>query len=250
MLTQLINLAGSDARLAVATDVLDRAGIRFVRLPAFDGRALRPEELPLYDANLALRGFGRRLTGGEVGCFLSHLEAARRFLDSDADYGLVLEDDLMVAAGGAAGLERLVQTLRQGGARLPWLVANLGEPARRMFTPLADLGGHLLVRAHYFPVTTTAILWNRDGAAAFLRDASVIAMPVDHWLRRWAVGGRCGLAVNPPLFPSRQADSEIDAAAQRDALPRGLSYFIIKQTRLWRNKLRAWAAKRAFDTGQ
>ena len=60
---QLINLEGSDARLGKARAALDAAGIPFRRLPAFDGRKLRPDELPLYDAERASRDYGRKLTG-------------------------------------------------------------------------------------------------------------------------------------------------------------------------------------------
>ena len=245
--TFLINLEGSHDRLARSTAQLTTAGLEFQRLAAFDGRHMRPEDLPMYDIARAQRVFGRRLTGGEVGCFLSHLAAAQRFLISDAIYGLVIEDDVTVPAAAALTLQDLLGVL---AARPdpPWSVVNLGEPARRMFTALDPVAtGHVLVRAHYFPVTTTALLWSRPGAEAFLRDAKAIEMPVDHWLRRWATARDAGLALNPALFPAAEGQSEIDAAGPRKKTELSPRYFIAKQSRLWSNKTRAWWHRSRFQ---
>jgi glycosyl transferase family 25 len=235
--TQVINLDGSDARWASATAALTAAGIAFVRLPAFDGRG--KTALPLYDPAAARARFGRPLTGGEVGCFLSHLDGARRFLATGAPLGLVLEDDLACAPDAGARLDHLTARLT---AMPGWWVANLGEPVRRFGS---DLGDGLL-QAHYFPVTTTAILWTRDGATAFLAQATRIDMPVDHWLRWWMGRHDRGLGLADPIFRTSGADSEIDAATHRRASPRGLRYGLSKQRRLWTNKWRAMANRRRF----
>lgn len=243
----LINLDGSDARLQAATAGLQAAGIAFTRLPAFDGRKMAMQDLPLYDPEGSIRDHGRELVGGEVGCFLSHLEAARRFLALDVPYGLVLEDDLTVPSDAGAALDRLLDALDTGAALTPWGVANLGQASHRIATPLCDVGGgRVLERTHYFPVTTTAILWTRAGAEAFLAASSKITMPVDHWLRRLATASDSGIALNPPLFPSAQTASEIDAATHRSGVSRGLAYFRARQFRLWTNKYRAWRHKTAF----
>lgn len=235
---QLINLDGSDVRLARATAALQSAGIPFRRLPAFDGRGKRPEDLPLYDPAAALRSFGRKLTGGEIGCFLSHLEAARQFLQSGADYGLVLEDDLSINDPDlAAILSGLLDALPGVLAQKAWHVGNLGRAAPEMSSPIGPIAsGHVLVRAHLFPVTTTAILWSRDGSAGFIRDVQRIDMPVDQWLRCWASAADTGLAVNPALFGISGAASEIDAAVSRSkSVWRGPRYAIARKLWLWRN---------------
>ena len=244
----LINLDGSDQRLARSAASLAAAGLPFARLPAFDGRKLTKAEFPLYDARATLARFGRDLTGGEIGCFLSHLDAARRFLDNGDTFGLVVEDDLSVPHDAAAVMAGLVQALHGGAARTPWHVANLGNPGRRMFNILGEVHpGYRLVRAHYFPVTTTAILWNREGAAAFVAAATRIDMPVDHWLRDWATKMDSGLALDRPLFPSVDLESEIDIAAPRKAFRVGLRFFWSKQKRLFMNKWRARSHEARFQ---
>lgn len=249
---QLINLDGSDVRLARATAALQSAGIPFRRLPAFDGRGKRPEDLPLYDPAAALRSFGRKLTGGEIGCFLSHLEAARQFLQSGADYGLVLEDDADIPAGASEILTRLLDELDRVSTAAPWWVGNLGQTTRRVISPIAEIGSsHRLVRAHYYPLLTTAVLWSREGAGAFLRDSPNIAMPVDQFLRHWASRSDKGLALDAPLFPPLDVASELDQDGSRRRLRAGLRERIVKR---WlrikskfaaiRHRRRASAAKR------
>lgn len=246
---QLINLDGSDARLTRATAALQAAGIPFRRLPAFDGRGKRPEDLPLYDPAAAMRSFGRKMTGGEIGCFLSHLEAARQFLQTGADYGLVLEDDLSIATPDAGPvLTGLLDALPEVSADKVWHVANLGRAAPEVSSHLGPVApGHLLVRAHLFPVTTTAILWSREGAAAFVHDVQRIDMPVDQWLRCWASAADTGLAVNPALFGTSGAESEIDASASRSkSVRRGPRYAIARKLWLWRNTRLARRHQAAF----
>lgn len=246
---QLINLDGSDARLASATAALNAAGLPFRRLPAYDGRGKRPEDLPLYDPAATRRRFGRLLTGGEIGCFLSHLEAARQFLDTQAEYGLVLEDDLSIRSSDAAkALSRLTEVLAGMTARPLWWIGNLGRAAPEVFTQLETLTpGHVLVRAHLFPVTTTAVLWSREGAAAFLRDARVIDMPVDQWLRCWATAADTGLAINPAMFGTSGASSEIDATVSRSkSVRRGPRYAIARKLWLWRNTRLARRHRKQF----
>lgn len=246
---QLINLDGSDARLATATAALNAAGIPFRRLPAYDGRGKRPEDLPLYDAAQARRSFGRLLTGAEIGCFLSHLEGARRYLASGADYGLVLEDDATIPAYAADTLARLLDALDLGKAGAPWWVGNLGEATRRVVTPLTGAGPkHRLVRAHYHPLLTTAVLWNRAGAEAFLRDAGTIAMPVDQFLRHWASRTDKGLALDPPLFPPANVVSEIDSDGSRSQLRAGLRERAMKRWLRLVSKSAALHHRRAFGS--
>ncbi len=84
LITFLTNLDGSDDRLNSARAQLDQQGIAFTRVSAFDGRGLNLTEVRDYDEAHAVRYMGRKLKGGELGCYYSHLDCARRFLASDA----------------------------------------------------------------------------------------------------------------------------------------------------------------------
>lgn len=244
----LINLDGSEERLRSASRQLDEAGVGFERVPAFDGRALRIEEFPDYDPVGAMAYMGRPLRGGEIGCYLSHLDCARRFLDSGAEYGVVLEDDMQLEPGFAEGLRILADWLDRH--ECDWDLINIGANRHKIFTPLMsfDAGGqaHELTRAHYFPMTTTGLIWSRQGAAVFVRGHGRIFAAVDNYFRYWLTRSDRGLAVWPPLVTTTGAESEISAAvgAKRSASGRHPLYGLIKQRRLMGDKLIAWRHKR------
>lgn len=248
----LINLEGSDGRLAQATAQLTAAGLPFTRVAAFDGRGLAREEFPDYDHARALAHMGRPLRGGEVGCYLSHLEAARQFLASGAAYGLVLEDDLQLMPDFAAGLAAVLTLVDERAA--DWDLVHLAAGRHKIFTRIAgfEVAGqrHVLTRAHYFPMVTTALLWSRAGAAAFVAAHRQIWAPVDNYLRHWQLSRDRGLAVWPPLVKTSGVASEIagEGGARRSVAGRTPGYGWIRRRRLLMDKLGAlrnkWRARR------
>ncbi|EJZ16713.1 glycosyltransferase family 25 protein, partial [Rhizobium sp. Pop5] len=107
--TYLINLDRAEIRRFRMERLLAEIGIEFERVAAFDGVAIA---LPRrdFDAKSYLRRHGRRPNPFEIGCYLSHVECARKFLASDGEFALILEDDLDIdddfAEVLAAALER------------------------------------------------------------------------------------------------------------------------------------------------
>ncbi|MEL6693125.1 MAG: glycosyltransferase family 25 protein, partial [Pseudomonadota bacterium] len=99
--TYLINLDTSIERRLSAEQYLKSAGLEFTRVPAFDGRGANPKDFAEYDHHRARGWFGRGLSGAELGCYFSHVACVRRFLQSDAAFGLVLEDDLALEPSAA-----------------------------------------------------------------------------------------------------------------------------------------------------
>ncbi len=245
--TYLINLDDSHDRLAAAKALLDGIGLPFERLSAFDGRGLAAEDLPDYDAKAARKLTGRGLSGGEVGCYQSHLIAARRFLDSGATYGLALEDDLGVRPGALDSLQGLLDWF-DAHPLLRWDLANLGAPVRRSFLPVKGCDwDNPLCHAFHFPVTTTAILWSRQGAEAFLTQGRPILQPVDHFLRAWVAGGRQGLAFRQALFPSRGEESLINQGKARQIMRQGAVHWLKRQWQLQATKAAARAAMKRHE---
>lgn len=105
MAVLLINLDRAETRRALMADRLAAAGLPWRRLPAVDGRALSfpiPEFSP---ASYALL-HGRRTVPAEIGCYLSHVDACRVFLDGGADLALILEDDVSFLPGFIDTLDR------------------------------------------------------------------------------------------------------------------------------------------------
>lgn len=89
----LINLDRAGERLDHMQAKLAAAGLDYERVPAVDGAAL-PMPHPDFDARAYRYLHGRRIIPAELGCYFSHVECARRLLESDAEHALVLEDDV------------------------------------------------------------------------------------------------------------------------------------------------------------
>jgi len=207
----VINLDGSDDRWRAVSAALERAGIAFDRLPAVDGRARSPDAFPDYDGIRAMRHMGRGLVGGEVGCYLSHLAAARAFLDTGAPHGLILEDD----AAPVPELRRIVERTTDflDAADPTWRIVNLGHNRQfnrlirfRIFTPVLKIkvGGRRmcsLERAFWFPIGACGILWSRRGAGEFVAGHDRISAPVDNFLRHWITRAGGGYAFAPRTHP-------------------------------------------------
>lgn len=236
LVTYLINLDGSDERLRYASEQLIESNIAFIRVPAFDGRGLDPHTISEYDEQRAIAYMGRALRGGEIGCYLSHLDCARRFLTSDAQYGIVFEDDMQLSDNAFEVIGQLLRWLELNEQK--WHLLHLGANKRKIYTALAQLSGRELMRAHYFPMTTTGLIWSREGAQAFLDSHQTIFAPIDNYFRLWLTKSNMGLSVWPPLVATTGAQSEIDGQTiKRKTSGRSWSYGLAKQKRLWFDKI-------------
>ena len=206
----LINLDRATARRDAALAQLSALGLTAEIVPAVDGATLTPAQLAGYDRAGALAKSGRTLSAGEIGCYLSHVDCARRFLASGADHALVLEDDFHADADLPAFLQALAAHL---GPRADWDVVNLGNAAKRFATISAPIrsGGvtRRLCVAHHFPVLTTALYWSRPGAQAFLEACFPILRPVDQMLKDWCIRSGRGLALAEPPIRDSGAESLI-----------------------------------------
>ncbi|CUH85150.1 glycosyltransferase family 25 protein [Thalassovita mediterranea] len=212
--TFVVNLDADTERLGETRRQLQAAGVEFTRIAAVNGKQVEKT-----CAQPALEQAGRQLTCGEVGCFLSHRLAAQAFLDSDAEIGLVLEDDLAVQPHAKATLDALARDWRRQSI---WDIANLARPAKHRFTQLPAsqwTGPKPIFRAHYMPVTTAAIAWTRGGATEFLLRTQTFGLPVDVFIQRWVAETNRGLAMLEPPFASRDDDSTIGYDGRRRQPP-------------------------------
>ncbi|MDR0253148.1 MAG: glycosyltransferase family 25 protein [Brucellaceae bacterium] len=246
MRTYLINLDGSQERLRVSAEQLEQAGIDFVRVSAVDGRKSDPRQNPSYQERRALAFLGRNISGGEMGCYLSHLKAAQMFLDSGEEYGMVLEDDMSVPADLADTAAKMLAWLEKDGRY--WDLINIGTDQVKRYTPLHGISSsqqvHTLLHAHYFPMTTGGLIWSRTGAQNFVNSQNLIFSPVDNYLRFWLTKTNTGLSVWPPLVAARDVQSDIDAvpSASRGSASgdRHFFYSLIRQRWFALNKARSY----------
>jgi glycosyl transferase, family 25 len=237
----LINLDDNTERLATAARQLNEQNITFRRISAFDGRQLQPSDHPLYNREKCLHYMGRELVGGEIGCYMSHLKCVEEFLTGDYDYAVVLEDDFKISDALHQKVMATLEWLEHHGET--WSLINIGNEKLKISTPLTHIrvnsDTHALHRAHYFPMTTTGLLWNREGAKQFTELATEIFAPVDNYFRFWLTRENTGLAFKPPLVSAIGAQSVIDAPLQnskRKKQGRTPMYGVAKQRRLWQDK--------------
>lgn len=246
----LINLDSSTERLEIACKALASSGAEFERLPAYDGRGTDPISLEDYSSRQTRAYMGRDMTGGEVGCYFSHIRAVQAFLQCDADYALVLEDDALPNQNAIELIQALIDWQAARGDP-DWYLCHLGNPRMKYLTKVGDIAvtndTRGIYRAHYFPVTTSALLWTRAGAAEFAKRALPITGPVDHILRSWLTEVDRGLALLPPVFSTTEAPSDIDTSPRRRrAHNRSAFYGWLKAKRMYRDKWRAWRHQSKF----
>ena len=239
----VINLAASPDRMAHARAELDGHGIRPERVEGLDGRQIDPTTYPGYDDARARAYMGRSMTGGELGCFVGHRRALTALVESGAPLALVFEDDIAFRAEADRVLPALLDWLTTSD--LDWHCVNIGARRLKITTPVAEIAGAHLVRAHYFPMLAHAMIWSRAGALAYLEAAEEIFCPADNMMRYVLTRSDKGLALTQALVDAGRFDSDISARSggDRGAHGRAPGYGLLKQRRLWQEKALAFRHK-------
>lgn len=129
----VLNLADATDRWQSMEQRLMRAGIPYERVEAIRGR-----ELPVPYADFDEMGHrlctGRRPIPPEIGCYLSHIKAIDRFLETDQSHALFLEDDAVFD-------ETLPQTIAAALQHADaWDMLRLQTVSRDRVVPLIAIG--------------------------------------------------------------------------------------------------------------
>ena len=192
--TWVINLDRAPERLARITTQLQRLGLDFQRIAAVDARALTPAQHAALDEAAYRSKHGMTPVLGELGCYLSHVEAMHRFLASDANFALVLEDDVLLhdsLPGVLRGL--MAQPTR-------WDVAKLS--AVHSGTPVGYASvspGHQLAVMLSRCTGSSAYLMNRHAAQAYADGLLPMSLPYDHVFDQgWRFGLKFRLVTPTP----------------------------------------------------
>ncbi|MFA5955641.1 glycosyltransferase family 25 protein [Hyphomicrobium sp.] len=180
----VINLKQAPARLAFMQsqlgDGFERVeGVQGVNVPDF------------------LKGqFGAELTPGEVGCYASHLVAARTILERGLAHAVILEDDAQVEPDTWDAVADAVRFLSD------WDVIGLSGAKQHPHRNVASLGARNLVRYSRFPKVTAGYVLSRAGCQKLL-EPHLRSRPVDVDIRYGWEMGLNGYGIFPP--PVRQA---------------------------------------------
>lgn len=240
-LALVINLDRDTGRLAGIATQLERLGLAWQRIPAVYGAALSEEEC----ARLVDRaGYGRRHgmfpSRGEIGCYLSHLDAMKVLLASEAEQALILEDDV--------GLTDALPGVLQALARVPerWDMVKLSGVHSGTPQPVLPLTERHALAVMLSQCTgSSAYLINRRAAQRYLERLLPMRLPYDHaYDRAWVLGLKVRRVDPLVALHDSEAPSTIAAvsavAGQATAPSRKFPWYRKLSTYAWRivNELR------------
>ncbi len=179
-------------------------------ITAVEGESLGEcDLLEVYDGAKRKLFFGRDLLPQEIGCLLSHKKVYEEFFASDADFAVVLEDDIILDDDFRQTVNACVE------APVDWdLVRFLSrrkifDRGYRQIMPIAGTDREL-VRIFATPGGAYGYLISRSGATKLLNHMRRIWLPIDalHG-RTWETRLNCFAIYPSPLRPDPHEESTI-----------------------------------------
>ena len=164
--TYVINMDSAPHRMAHMNTELDRLGIPFIRQVGIVGSELQQPHPNFSDWSYKYL-HGRLWAPRELGCYLSHMECLKKFIESDAEYALILEDDVTLNDG----LESLISAAM--AHRSEWNMLRLSTVNRGKWWPVANLSGQF---------NLSICLTREKGAGGYLVDRHAAVQMVKHLL--------------------------------------------------------------------
>ena len=205
--TWVINLDRAPERLARIGAQLQRLALPFTRLAAVDARALSAEQSASLDEAAYRRKHGMTPVAGELGCYLSHVQAMHAFLASGALFALILEDDALLHDSLPAVLQGLMNQPNR------WDVAKLSAVHSGTPVAYAEVArGHQLAVMLSRCTGSSAYILNRHAAQAYVQGLLPMSLPYDHVFDQgWRFGIKFRLVTPTPCEHNEQIASTIVA---------------------------------------
>lgn len=136
-------------------------------------------------------------TPGGVGCYLSHYSCWKKFLETDKERLLVLEDDAEIPNNFTEMLMTAMEDLNQEDIKRPdiWMLA---KPFGPTLTRALELGSPTYSKNWSYDIMAplTGYILTREGAKALIDNAFPIDGHVDHFMRRCSQMGMVVLAAH------------------------------------------------------
>ena len=188
MLKLVINLDRSPDRWAHAKAQLDRVGVDALRVSGVDGKLLDKDSI---DANNETSSYPKKilcprpLRAGEIGCFLSHRLCWQRLLDSDENWALILEDDIVLSDRAPIYMNS-DDWIPEGIHLIQLFIFHDTWTAycKRKSISLKT-GDELLIPVRPAPTGTPAYMISREAAKFALEHSKTLPFPVDNYLFEW-----------------------------------------------------------------
>jgi glycosyl transferase, family 25 len=238
----VISLATDGERRARMKTQLDGVRLPFRFVDGVNGRHLT-EQAREQAAPSQLRRYWSNLTGGEIGCALSHLAAIRMIADSPEPFGAVFEDDVLICPEFPqflAGLERNPPPFD-----MMWL-CQASRKKHRVIMPVGQVADRQIRARVYLDYTAAATIYTREAARRIVGSLKVVVAPIDHML--WynhSVSGLRVVEAHPYIVkqdisgPSSIGDRRVNAIGPRAKLRREIIRYT-NTVRRWRSFVSAW----------
>ena len=228
----IINLDRDVYRYQALLLLVQQLNMPYQRVSGIVGRAL-PESFreSFVDEKIYKLAFnGAKPGAGEIGCFLSHVKAWTLFLNSNAEFALILEDDAQFNPSILAStLKQLVDQKKN------WDICSLFIPATPLTTRcVAELRApYTLVRFLTETTGTVGVVLNRNAALALLSKAEKYTLPVDHYIQRtWEFDRSIQFTgVSPGVITETQYFSSIDQEGRREKAPKVWGLALVQRMR-------------------
>lgn len=207
----IINLDRAKERWDFIKPQVDKLQIPYERVVAVDGKRLSKKFIKEIVDEVSYAKFFRMLPeAGTVGCSLSHEKAWRKFLESDSEFALIIEDDVKFDPEKLReAIEFAVQN-RGLWDILSFESNHYGYPQKiAKFTSQKSGEDAFLVFYMTNVKHAGAYLIARETAKILLERFYPIKMPLDHYYTRsWEFGLRfCGF--EPRIVEQKFGDSQI-----------------------------------------
>lgn len=209
----VINLEASVNRREAMRRQAEEFGISVRFVPAVCGATLTAEERACYDERKLRRYYNYTLSANEIGCALSHRKAMRLFLESEAEYAVILEDDARFAPYFHAGIRELTEHLRG------WEVAklNINRPGTWPLPQVVDIEGASGVRPVFsrkFGSDAVGFAYTRHAAQVIYESMESIWLPADSTIYQCILQHQLATIALPVLTQGLADDeSTIDSGA-------------------------------------
>lgn len=205
----VINLDRSPKRLEEISEQLARAGLSFQRVAAVDGKEATPEQLTQLDEASYQRKHGKSSLPGELGCYLSHVEAIRQFLQSGHSYAVILEDDAILEDG----FSQVVQYLSHHPK--PWDMVKLSGVHSGTPCAVSTINDQYRLSVMFSKCTcSSAYMLNRKAAEAYNQGLLPMSLPYDHEFDKgWTYGIKVRAVTPFVVIHNEQAPTTIVATS-------------------------------------
>ncbi|MCP4183078.1 MAG: glycosyltransferase family 25 protein [Hyphomicrobiales bacterium] len=175
----MINLKKNKVRLENSHQYFTAENIPFTRIDAVNGWDLDEQRISqVYDADTAKIRYKYPLVKPEIGCYLSHLEAWQKIVDSGADGGFVFEDDFIPLTPIAPIMEKLSSADQ---STLQWDIVklfSLRENPKYVTTTKLD-ETHNLIIPYQVPTCLLGYGITLKGAKHLIKTSVPFFRPVD-----------------------------------------------------------------------